>query len=247
MIKEYYFYGNESPVVSPVVKGFPSIRSQRDMYDALTKCWIADTCAPRMRDEWSCDDKTKGQCSITAFLVQDLFGGDVYGIPLGDGNVHCYNVVGDSIFDLTSEQFGDKAASLVYENNPLQDREKHFAKEENLRDVFVILGAEALKEKKARYELLKNRLIENEKLTFLRSNDFLKLGTAVNDKNWDIVMMTVRRMEQKAQELGMDDMARRLKQVKIAAQSRNREQGLASIAQISSRRAQFINEKSKGM
>lgn len=230
MIKEYYFYGNESPVVSPVVKGFPSIRSQRDMYDALTKCWVADTCAPRMRDEWSCDDKTKGQCSITAFLVQDLFGGDVYGIPLGDGNVHCYNVVGDSIFDLTSEQFGDRAA-LVYENNPLQDREHHFAKEE----------------KKARYELLKNRLIENEKLTFLRSNDFLKLGTAVNDKNWDIVMMTVRRMEQKAQELGMDDMARRLKQVKIAAQSRNREQGLASIAQISSRRAQFINEKSKGM
>ncbi len=231
MIKEYNFYGNDSAVVSPVVKGFPSIRSQRDMYDALTKCWIADTCAPRMRDEWSADDKTKGQCSVTAFLVQDIFGGDVYGIPLGDGSVHCYNVVGESVFDLTSEQFGDRAKSLVYESNPLQDRDAHFAKEE----------------KKARYELLKNRLIENEKLTFFKSKDFLKLGTAVNEKNWDIVMMTVRRMEQRAQEMGLEDMARRLKQVKIAAQSRNREQGLASMAQISSRRAQFINEKSQLM
>ena len=54
----------------------------------------------------------------------------MYGIPLEDGSVHCYNVVGDCCFDLTSEQFGDEAKNLVYEDNPEQFREVHFTKEE---------------------------------------------------------------------------------------------------------------------
>ncbi len=87
---------------------------------------------------------TKGQCSITAFLAQDIFGGKVYGIPMEGGNFHCYNVVGDCCFDLTSEQFGEKAKDLVYENNPEQFREVHFAKEE----------------KRLRYEMLRIRLKE---------------------------------------------------------------------------------------
>ena len=74
------------------------------------------------------ENKTLGQCSITAFLAQDIFGGKVYGVPRPGGNFHCYNVVGDCRFDLTSEQFGDEI--LVYEGNPEQFREVHFAKEE---------------------------------------------------------------------------------------------------------------------
>lgn len=126
----YGFYGWENADVSPVNGEYPSIRSPRDLYDALSEIWCADTCAPRMRREWSEDNKTKGQCSVTAFLAQDIFGGRVYGIPLEDGNVHCYNVVGGCCFDLTSEQFGEAAKGLVYENNPEQFRELHFAKEE---------------------------------------------------------------------------------------------------------------------
>ena len=64
----------------------------------------------------------------------------VYGVPRSDGNYHCYNVVGEVKFDLTSEQFGDEV--LVYEGNPEQFREVHFAKEE----------------KKLRYEYLKEQL-----------------------------------------------------------------------------------------
>ena len=93
-----------------------------------------------MRDKWSEDNKTLGQCSITAFIVQDIFGGKVYGIPRKGGNFHCYNVVGNSLFDLTSEQFGDE--KLIYENNPEQFREVHF------KD----------KDKKRRYEKLKSLL-----------------------------------------------------------------------------------------
>ena len=58
-----------------------------------------------MQEKWSEANPTCGQCSITAFLVQDIFGGEVYGVSLGDGNYHCFNKVGDAVFDLTSEQF----------------------------------------------------------------------------------------------------------------------------------------------
>lgn len=127
---QYNFYGSDNADCKPVSGLYPSIKSPADLYDALSEIWCAETCAPRLRSEWTKENKTKGQCSITAFLVQDIFGGRVYGIPLKDGNYHCYNVIGKCCFDLTSEQFGEKAKELVYENNPEQFREVHFAKEE---------------------------------------------------------------------------------------------------------------------
>ncbi len=142
MNMNYCFFGWENAVVKPIDDKYRNIKSPRDLYDKLSELWCADTCAPRMRQLWTEENKTKGQCSITAFLVQDIFGGKVYGIPLEDGSVHCYNVAGDCCFDLTSEQFGDEAKNLVYEGNPEQFREVHFAKEE----------------KRLRYEKLKEAL-----------------------------------------------------------------------------------------
>lgn len=113
-----------------------------DTYDQLSQLWCAETCAPRMRERWSEENRTLGQCSITAFLVQDLFGGKVYGVPLGDGNYHCFNVVNGYVFDLTSEQFGNQ--KLDYEHVTEQSREVHFAKVE----------------KHLRYKMLRERLME---------------------------------------------------------------------------------------
>eukprot|EP00833_Pecoramyces_ruminatium_P014573 jgi/Orpsp1_1/1188605/evm.model.d7180000066038.1 len=137
---EYKFWGWENANVQAINNEYKGINNPKDLYDALSNIWCADTCAPRMRNEWSKENKTLGQCSITAFLVQDIFGGKVYGIPISGGNFHCYNVVGDCKFDLTSEQFGDKV--LDYTDNPEQFREVHFAKEE----------------KRLRYEYLKEQL-----------------------------------------------------------------------------------------
>ena len=110
------------------------------LYDDLKHAWCAETCSPKMRSSWSKDNPTLGQCSITAFLVQDLFGGKVYGIPLEEGGVHCYNVVDNIAFDLASEQFGNRI--LNYEGNPEQNREEHFKDHDKFE----------------RYELLKKRL-----------------------------------------------------------------------------------------
>lgn len=125
----YKFYGwEDADKVSPVTPGFENVRDLRDMYDLLTEVWSKETCAPRMQDEWTPTNMTLGQCSITAFLVQDIFGGDVYGIEREGGNYHCYNIIDGKTFDLTSEQFGEEV--LDYENNPIQLRESHFEKEE---------------------------------------------------------------------------------------------------------------------
>lgn len=122
-MKTYHFYGHETATIKNENGLTP-----RDCYDILSGIWCADTCAPRMRSDWSPDNKTLGQCSITAFLIQDLFGGKVYGIRQSGGNYHCFNAVGDCVFDLTSEQFGD--IKLDYHDCPEQLREVHFAKEE---------------------------------------------------------------------------------------------------------------------
>ncbi len=143
----YNFYGWETADVSPVNEEYKAIKNPRMLYDLLSEIWCAKTCAPRMRHEWNEDNKTLGQCSITAFLAQDIFGGKVYGILRSGGNYHCYNVINDCVFDLTSEQFGDE--KLDYSENPEQFREVHFAKEE----------------KRLRYEFLKeslNKLIEKQ-------------------------------------------------------------------------------------
>ena len=119
----YRFYGWETADIRD-----RSGRTPRDYYDILSGIWCPETCAPRMRGEWTSDNPTLGQCSVTAFLMQDLFGGKVYGVPLGDGNYHCFNTAGGCVFDLTSEQFGNEKLdySLLHE----QKRETHFAKAE---------------------------------------------------------------------------------------------------------------------
>ena len=137
---KYNFWGWEQANIPAVTDRYEGIHTPFDLYDALSQIWCAETCAPRMRQNWTPENKTLGQCSITAFLAQDIFGGQVYGVLRPGGNYHCYNVVGDCRFDLTSEQFGDE--KLVYEDNPEQFREVHFAKEE----------------KRLRYEYLKKEL-----------------------------------------------------------------------------------------
>lgn len=142
--KHYNFWGWQQADVKAITDEYKGIRTAIDLYNALSDIWCANTCAPRMRDRWTKENMTLGQCSITAFLVQDIFGGEVYGILRPGGNYHCFNVVGNHRFDLTSEQFTqkDNYEELDYNACSLQSREVHFAKEE----------------KRLRYEYLKSAL-----------------------------------------------------------------------------------------
>lgn len=124
----YKFYGHENSKILKNNSEYKGISTTLELYDLLNDIWCEYSCAPRLRKDWSIENKTVGQCSTTAFLVQDIFGGKVYGIPLEDGSFHCYNVVDGYVFDLTSEQFGDKKLEYKLENE--QFREDHFKNEE---------------------------------------------------------------------------------------------------------------------
>lgn len=139
---EYRFYGWETATQPAINSEYKGITTPQSLYDALLNIWCEYTCAPRLREEWSKENITLGQCSITAFLVQDIFGGRVYGILRPGGNYHCFNVVDGVKFDLTSEQFGDEV--LDYEHVEEQFRDEHFKKTE----------------KKERYEYLCKELKE---------------------------------------------------------------------------------------
>ena len=138
----YGFYGHETADVKARTGEYPGIETPKDLYRALWPLWTRETCTARMRKDWNGENRTLGQCAVTAFLAQDIFGGRVWGIPLPDGGFHCFNAVDGCVFDLTSEQFG---------NRPLDYSLRH----EQLRhDHFLQPG------KRERYEMLKAALIQ---------------------------------------------------------------------------------------
>ena len=119
---KYNYYGAEHQIAvkNHLYKGVENIHH---LYDALTHSWTRETCTSRLRHKWSDEDYTCGQCAITAFIVQDIFGGDIYEVPLENGGVHCFNIVDGLSVDLASEQFGDKVKDLDYAHATPQDRE----------------------------------------------------------------------------------------------------------------------------
>ena len=139
---EYNYYGASVTSVRAKNEIYPGITTLQELYEALCTAWSRETCTERLRHKWSPDNPTCGQCAITAFIVQDIFGGEIYEIPLSSGGVHCYNLIDGEAVDLASEQFGEEAKLLVYDNRLLQDRDERLS----------------LESKRARYELLKERL-----------------------------------------------------------------------------------------
>lgn len=70
----------------------------------LGDCWSYETCSPSLKNIWSKDNPSLGQCAITALIVNDLFGGKIMRCMASSGS-HYYNLINDAIVDLTEEQF----------------------------------------------------------------------------------------------------------------------------------------------
>ena len=63
---EYKFYGWEQANVRAVTDEYGGILTPRDLYDALSGIWCERTCAPRLRDGWSKENRI--------FLVERFMG-----------------------------------------------------------------------------------------------------------------------------------------------------------------------------
>ena len=71
----------------------------------LRNAWCKETSHPAYQASWSADNPSAGQCAITALVVQDIYGGDIYSCKVGR-NSHFINMIDDKIVDLTADQFG---------------------------------------------------------------------------------------------------------------------------------------------
>ncbi|MGW4370786.1 YunG family protein [Nocardia takedensis] len=74
--------------------------------DAIRSAWSADTSAAA---DWTDSNRAKGQCAVTACVVQDHLGGDIFNsiatLPSGQTVSHYFNRVDGKAIDLTAEQF----------------------------------------------------------------------------------------------------------------------------------------------
>lgn len=82
-----------------------------DVQHAVRMSWGKDTCDPVDRPDWHADNPARGQCGVTALVLNDLLGGD---LVLGEvrvagerTGVHYWNRFGAGVeVDLTRDQFG---------------------------------------------------------------------------------------------------------------------------------------------
>ena len=77
------------------------------LYKIFKKCWSIESST-----KWEEDSPWKGQCSVTALVVHNHFGGKILKTNI-DGQWHFYNKINNQVFDLTSEQFSEQ---INYQN-----------------------------------------------------------------------------------------------------------------------------------
>ncbi|HDV8359540.1 hypothetical protein FC695_06610 [Bacillus cereus] len=90
---------------------------EKRIYGALIKSWSIETSS-----KWKIENPAKGQCGVTALVVQDICGGEIKKTKIGEV-WHFYNCIGGERFDFTEDQFNEKPNYLDVESN----REEAFA------------------------------------------------------------------------------------------------------------------------
>ena len=92
-----------------------------ELKKAIEVSWSAETSF--VPDEWSEDNPARGQCAVTALIVQDYFGGKIRKCDVvGGADSHFFNELPNGeIVDLTRIQFPE---DTQFEHEKVTDREK---------------------------------------------------------------------------------------------------------------------------
>lgn len=74
---------------------------------AIKRSWGIDTAYKDDIPKWSADNPSAGQCAVTALIIHDYLGGQIYSGVSQDGVVHYWNKIHCLKIDLTRSQFKD--------------------------------------------------------------------------------------------------------------------------------------------
>ncbi len=107
--REITFIGAGDYTIHPASDGvrFAWIETLDQLFYYLLKfCWSERTVSPSMKDIYDhANNPSKGNCSITAALVQDIFGGELIRVEPMPDSFHTINRINGKYIDLTSDQF----------------------------------------------------------------------------------------------------------------------------------------------
>lgn len=90
---------------------------KKQIYEMLKKSWSIETSS-----KWTSENPAKGQCGVTALVVQEIYGGKIKKTKVGEA-WHFYNCIDGKVFDFTETQFNEKLKYMGVESN----REEAFA------------------------------------------------------------------------------------------------------------------------
>ena len=80
-----------------------------------------------------------------------------------------------------------------------------------------------------------------EQLEFLKSLDFMRLGQAINRGQWQSAVMTIRRLDMKAKEAGMNDFERNFTGIRQCINRKDVNEAKQILAVVINKRAKYLN------
>lgn len=109
-----------------------------DLLKALNMAWCRETAFSGDRKNWTIDKKSTGQCTVTAMIVFDYFGGKIVrGYSEKYKLFHYWNEIDGKKVDLTYDQFSDKKD--ISFTNVMYKSKKDLMKIRSVRVRYVLL------------------------------------------------------------------------------------------------------------
>lgn len=84
-----------------------------------------------------------------------------------------------------------------------------------------------------------------EQIEYLKSLDFMRLGQAINRKQWQAAAMTIRRLDMKAKEVGMTDFERNFTGIRQCINRKDGNEAKQILAVVVNKRAKYLNSISE--
>ena len=118
-----------------------------DIEKIIEMSWSKETCYPTSCESWSSENRSLGQCAITALIVNDFMGGKIMRCMVDDIS-HYYNLINGEVIDYTAQQFKfvipnyslgeERSREYLLSNEDTKKRYKLLLK--NVRENFLSYG-----------------------------------------------------------------------------------------------------------
>jgi N-acetylglutamate synthase-like GNAT family acetyltransferase len=105
VVKKDYYLNSEVTVMQREI----SKLNKELLYHTFMNCWSI-----KSSSLWTSQNPARGQCSNTALVIQDYFGGEILKTVV-DNQIHFYNMINNQRIDITASQFANE---INYEDNP---------------------------------------------------------------------------------------------------------------------------------